>query len=84
MLARISIYNSYRIAIVEEMMPNATVVADRFHVMKIVNEELDKERRKEKKAAGKIESKAEREEKLEAINKTKYISASNGFYGTSV
>ncbi len=74
--ASIDLWRPYR-DLVEEMMPNATVMADRFHVMKIVNEELDKERRKEKKAAGKIESKAEREEKLEAINKTKYVLLKN-------
>ncbi|CUR30785.1 hypothetical protein PL9214290376 [Planktothrix tepida PCC 9214] len=28
-------------SVVEELMPNAQVVADRFHVIKQVNEELD-------------------------------------------
>lgn len=32
----------------EELMPNANVVADRFHVMKQINEELDMMRKKQK------------------------------------
>lgn len=35
----------------ESLMPQAEVVADRFHVMKQVNEELEGARRKIKKAA---------------------------------
>ncbi|MCH9056880.1 ISL3 family transposase, partial [Synechococcus sp. PCC 6716] len=31
-------------SLVHKLLPNATVVADRFHVMKIVNQELDKAR----------------------------------------
>ena len=38
-------------SLVEEMMPKATVVADRFHVTKLLNEELDNER-KDKRAQG--------------------------------
>jgi len=33
-------------SLVEELMPSAQVVADRFHVMKQVNNELDAERKK--------------------------------------
>jgi transposase len=35
----------------EALIPQAEVVADRFHVMKQVNEELDRSRKKIKKAA---------------------------------
>jgi len=35
-------------SLVEELMPSAQVVADRFHVMKQVNNELDAERKKTK------------------------------------
>jgi len=35
-------------SLVEELMPSAQVVADRFHVMKQVNNELDAERKKQK------------------------------------
>jgi transposase len=32
--------------VVEELIPNAQVVADRFHVMKQINQELDTRRKK--------------------------------------
>jgi len=35
-------------SLVEKLMPSAQVVADRFHVMKQVNNELDAERKKTK------------------------------------
>lgn len=58
--------------IVEELMPNAQVVADRFHVMKQVNEELDYRRKKDKKLAEKLKNKAERERKISGIKESKY------------
>ena len=36
--------------LVKELMPSAEVVADRFHVMKQINQELDEQRRAEKRA----------------------------------
>ena len=68
----IDLWRPYR-DLVEEMMPNATVVADRFHVTKVVNEELDKERKRERRSAEKIKRKKKREEILEAIKGTKYV-----------
>ena len=59
--------------LVEEMMPKATVVADRFHVTKLLNEELDNQRKAEKRAAKKIAKKAERERILEGLNGSKYV-----------
>lgn len=56
----------------EELMPNANIVADRFHVMKQINEELDSQRKKYKKDIKKIENKAEREEKIEGLKHSKY------------
>lgn len=47
-------------SVIQEMMPNAQVVADRFHVMKQINEELDEQRKKEKRAAEKIKNKKEK------------------------
>ncbi len=35
--------------LVEELMPNANITADRFHVMKQVTDELDTMRKAEKK-----------------------------------
>lgn len=59
-------------SVVEELIPNARVVADRFHVMKQINEELDRERRREKRAANKIKNKKERDRKIQIITHSKY------------
>jgi transposase len=53
-------------------MPNANVTADRFHVMKQVNDELDTMRKTEKKTALSLDDKSEKERILEALNKSKY------------
>jgi len=58
--------------LVEELMPNANVTADRFHVIKQVNDELDTMRKTEKKAAASLDNKSEKERILEALNKSKY------------
>jgi transposase len=55
-----------------ELMPNANVVADRFHVMKQINEELDLMRKKQKRAASEIKNEVEREEKIEGLKNSKY------------
>ena len=52
-------------------MPNAEVVADRFHVMKLVNDELDYQRKSVRRQASKIRKKAEREKRLEVIKNSK-------------
>lgn len=54
------------------MLPNAQVVADRFHVMKQINQELDERRKQEKRAAVKIKNRKEREEKLAVLTHSKY------------
>jgi transposase len=53
-------------------MPNAQVVADRFHVMKKINQELDSRRKQEKRAAEKLKTKKIREPKIKAIKNSKY------------
>jgi transposase len=68
----IDLWRPYQ-SLVKEMMPNATVVADRFHVTKLLNEELDNQRKAEKRAAKKITKKAERERILEGLNGSKYV-----------
>ena len=55
----IDLWEAYR-SLVQELMPSAEVVADRFHVMKQVNEELDKQRRVEKRAVDKIKNEAKK------------------------
>ncbi|MGI0481956.1 ISL3 family transposase [Geminocystis sp. CENA526] len=58
--------------VAEELMPNANIIADRFHIMKQINEELDAYRKKQKREVEKIENKTEREEKLEGLKYSKY------------
>jgi transposase len=67
----IDLWSPYK-KLVEELMPNANVTADRFHVMKQVNDELDTMRKAEKKAAMSLDNKSEKERILEALNKSKY------------
>lgn len=59
-------------SVVEELIPNAQIVADRFHVMKHINEELDKKRKEERREAEKIKNQKERKEKVEGIKNSKY------------
>ena len=58
-------------------MPNAEVVADRFHVMKLVNDELDAERKSVKTKGEKLNNKAEKEKILKVIKKSKYCLLKN-------
>ncbi|MDB9541539.1 ISL3 family transposase [Anabaenopsis arnoldii] len=67
----IDLWSPYK-SLVEELMPNANVTADRFHVMKQVNDELDSMRKTEKKAAMALDNKSEKSRMLEALNKSKY------------
>ena len=64
-------------SVAEELIPQAEIVADRFHVMKKINEELDNARKRERKAVNKIENQEEKEEKLKAIINSKYILLKN-------
>lgn len=59
-------------SLIQEMMPNAQVVADRFHVMKQINEELDTKRKQEKRAAKKIKNRRKRNDKLTGLTHSKY------------
>ena len=61
----------------EELMPNAQVVADRFHVMKQVNTELDNQRKKEKREAEKIDCQSDKEQMLSGLSKSKYALLKN-------
>ncbi len=64
-------------SLVEELMPQAKIVGDRFHVMKQVNDELDTERRKIKKEAEQLKNKDEKEKILSGLSKSKYILLKN-------
>ncbi|MEH2156983.1 ISL3 family transposase [Nostoc sp.] len=63
--------------LVEELMPNVQVVADRFHVMKQVNTELDNQMKKEKREAEKINYESDKEQMLSGLNKSKYALLKN-------
>lgn len=79
----IDLWKGYR-NVVRELMPNAQVVADRFHVMAQINKELDAQRKGEKrqvedliKKAESSEQKAAPEKVLEALKKSKYVLLKN-------
>ena len=55
--------------IAEELMPQATIVADRFHVMKQVNDELDAARRRIKREAEQLKNKSKKEKILSGLKK---------------
>ena len=63
--------------IAEELMPQAEIVADRFHVMKQVTDELDSARRKIKREAEKLKSKFQKEKILSGLTKSKYVLLKN-------
>jgi transposase len=77
-LVSMDLSQSYK-SIINEVLPNAEIVADRFHVMKQVNDELDSKRKEErrkaeaevKKAKSKVKKK-EKEEIENAIKGSKY------------
>lgn len=79
----IDLWQGYR-SLVKELIPQAQVVADRFHVMIQINKELDAQRKREKqnleeviKTAKSPEEKAESQKKLQEIKKSKYVLLKN-------
>jgi transposase len=74
----IDLWHGYK-SLVTELMPNAQVVADRFHVMTQINKELDTQRKKEKrnveeliKKASLASKKSEYEVILSGLKNSKY------------
>jgi len=63
--------------IAKELMPQATIVADRFHVMKQVNDELDAARRRIKREAEQLENKSKKEKILSGLKRSKYVLLKN-------
>jgi transposase len=65
------LYQSYK-SVINEILPDVDIVADRFHVMKQINDELDTQRKAETKKAKvetkKAKSKAKKKEKEEVEN----------------
>jgi transposase len=72
----IDLFSSYK-SLANELMPNAEVVGDRFHIMKQVSDELDRERRKIKRESEKIKNQAEKKSKLAALTHSKYALLKN-------
>ncbi len=70
--------------VVTELMPNAQVVADRFHVMTQINKELDTQRKQEKrnleelvKKAQSLSKKSKYEKVLSGLKNSKYVLLKN-------
>ena len=55
--------------VAEKLMPEAGIVADIFHVMKQVNQELDRAKRKTKKAVKKLENGQEKEKIVSGLKR---------------
>jgi transposase len=72
----IDLFSSYK-SLANELMPNAEVVGDRFHVMKQINEELDRERIRIKREAEKVKNKDEKKKKIAALTHSKYALLKN-------
>ncbi|WP_147695471.1 transposase, partial [Vogesella mureinivorans] len=72
----IDLWKPYK-KVIEKLMPQAEIVADRFHVMKQVNKELDTKRKKIKKEVEKVKDKTEREKMLLALKKSRYVLLKN-------
>ncbi|MDY6785670.1 MAG: ISL3 family transposase, partial [Cyanobacteriota bacterium] len=79
----IDLWKGYK-NLVKELMPNAQVVADRFHVMAQVNQELDEGRKAEKrqveeavKASKSPQEKEKHEQVLAELKKSKYVLLKN-------
>lgn len=67
----IDLWKPYQ-TVIKKMIPHAQVVADRFHVMKQVNEELDSQRKREKRQVEKLKNKRQRDANLQSITHSKY------------
>lgn len=79
----IDLWRGYKNLVIE-LMPNAQVVADRFHVMVQINKELDSQRKRERreiedliKTAKTPKDKAKYEQVLEGLKKSKYVLLKN-------
>jgi len=67
----IDLWSPYK-KLVEELMPNADITADRFHVMKQVTDELDTARKTENKIAVSLKNQSEKDRVLAGLTKSKY------------
>jgi transposase len=72
----IDLFSSYK-SLINELIPNAEVVGDRFHVMKQINEELDRERIRIKREVKQLKNKDEKNKKIAALTHSKYALLKN-------
>lgn len=72
----IDLWRPYK-SLVEKLMPNAEVVADRFHVMHQVQEELDNGRKQAKKEVNNMKQSNKKTAKIKAITHGKYVLLAN-------
>lgn len=72
----IDLWKPYK-SLIKKLMPNAEVIADRFHLMKQINEELDKHRKTARKEAHKEKAKKKKEQILQGLSKSKYALLKN-------
>ena len=72
----IDLWKAYK-TLVEDLMKNADVVADRFHVMKQVNEELDGKRKALRRETEALKKSKKREHMLAGLKKSKYALLKN-------
>lgn len=67
----IDLSGNYR-GLVKKVLPNADIVADRFHVMQLVNAELNRARNAEKKAVDELKDDEKRKELQAVLKDSKY------------
>lgn len=60
-------------SLVHQLMPNAVIVADRFHVMKIVNQDLDMARKDLRKANEEQPNKVKKGRVEAALKQSRYV-----------
>lgn len=72
----IDLWKPYK-TLVEKIIPDAQVVADRFHVMKQVNNELDTERKKQKREVAHHKKQTKSEQIIVGITNSKYALLKN-------
>jgi transposase len=57
----------------QKLLPNADITVDRFHVMKIVSEELNAALREVKRGAEKLDNETEKFEIISSLKHSKYL-----------
>jgi transposase len=72
----IDLWKPYK-KVAQKLMPQAEIVADRFHVMKQVNDELDSQRKTIKREVSALKNSPEKERLLSELNNSKYALLKN-------